>query len=82
MIAQKDAKPLVYISPATVGVDAYRLCLNVPQLQVERDLPETSQAVRQAAEQRTIYLELGYYLSSNLPELAHIPHRQVASAGS
>lgn len=80
MIAQKDAKPLVYISPATVGVDAYRLCLDVPQLQVERDLPEMSQAVRLAAQQ-SIYLELGYYLSSDLPELAHIPHRQVAVVG-
>ena len=37
MIAQEDAKPLAYISPATVGVDAYRLSLNVPQLQVEHD---------------------------------------------
>lgn len=81
MIAQKDAKPLVYISPATVGVDACRLCLNVPQLQVERDLPDTNQAVKQAAEEQTIYLELGYYLSSDLPELAHIPHRQVAVVG-
>lgn len=78
MIAQEDAKPLAYISPATVGVDAYRLSLNVPQLQVEHDLPETSHAIRQAAEQQTIYLELGCYLSLDLPELAKIPHRQVA----
>ncbi len=74
MTAQADSKALLYINPLTVGVDAYRLLLDVPHLQVEADL---SKAV-QVAESKAIYLELGHALSLELPLLDEVGHRKVA----
>lgn len=73
-LEQTRPEPLLYISPLTVGVDAFRLLLDVPQLQIEADL---SKAV-QAAESKTIYLELGHSLSLELPALDEVTHRKVA----
>lgn len=74
MTAQKDLKSLLYINPLTVGVDAYRLLLDVPHLQIETDL---SKAVP-IAESKAIYLELGHHLSLDSPLLAQVPHHRVA----
>lgn len=67
-------EPALYISPATVGVDAHRLQVEMPHLQIETPLPE---AVK-IADQPLIYLELGYHLGLNLPWLAQWPHHRVA----
>ncbi len=74
MAALESHLPLVYVNPLTAGVDAYRLQLDVPHLQIEADL---SMAL-QASEQPTVYLELGYPLSLELPALDEVPHRKVA----
>ncbi len=66
--------PALYIAPATVGVDAHRLQLEMPQLRIETVLPEAVQMV----EQQQIYLEIGHHLSPDLPWLAQFPHRRVA----
>ena len=50
---QSRTELLLYINPLTVGVDASRLLLDVPHLQIEADL---SKAV-QIAESKAIYLE-------------------------
>ncbi len=71
---QVCAESLLYINPLTVGVDASRLLLDVPHLQIEADL---SKAV-QVAESKTIYLELGHPLSLELPSLDEVSHRKVA----
>jgi G3E family GTPase len=72
MIAH-PASPL-YISPLTVGVDASRLLLNVPHLQVETDLSKAVPVI----EQRAVYVELGHHLSLDMPALNQVPHRRVA----
>lgn len=64
----------LYISPVTVGVDACRLRLDVPHLQVEANLARSMLASGNQA----IYLELGYPLSLDIPMLAEVPHHRVA----
>ncbi len=72
------SKPVLYIAPATVGVDAHRLKIELPQLQIETALPE---AVTLAS-QPTIYVELGCHLGLNLPWLEQVAHRRVAIVGA
>ncbi|NJM99988.1 MAG: GTP-binding protein [Phormidesmis sp. RL_2_1] len=74
MTALKGPEPLIYINPLTIGVDAYRLLLDMPHLQIEADL---SKAV-QVAKSKAIYLELPHHLSLELPSLDEVPHRKVA----
>lgn len=74
MAAIDSRQPLIYVNPLTVGVDAYRLQLEVPQLQIEADLS----VALQTAEQPAVYLELGHPLSLELPALEEIPYRKVA----
>ncbi|MGI8936453.1 MAG: GTP-binding protein [Phormidesmis sp.] len=80
MTAQKGSEPLLYINPLTVGVDAYRLLLDVPHLQVETDLSKALPVTESGAvaESGAIYLELGHHLSLDLPLLARVPHHRVA----
>lgn len=79
LLARANAsKPALYIAPATVGVDAHRLKIEMPQLQIETASP----AAVTLAYQSTIYVELGYHLSLDLPWLAQIPHRRVAIVGA
>jgi len=74
MTASNSAQSLVYINPLTVGVDAYLLQQDVPQLHIETDL---FQAI-QTFQGQEIYLELGSLLSLDLPLLDKISHHRVA----
>ncbi len=74
MTAQEGSESLLYVNPMTIGVDAYRLLLDVPSLHIEADLSKAVQMV----ESGSIYLELGHHLSLDLPLLAQVPHRRVA----
>lgn len=74
MTAQEGSESLLYVNPMTIGVDAYRLLLDVPSLHIEADLSKAVQMV----ESEFIYLELGHHLSLDLPLLAQVPHRRVA----
>ncbi|MEL7224200.1 MAG: GTP-binding protein, partial [Cyanobacteria bacterium J06576_12] len=71
---QPVSQPVVYINPLTVGVDAYLLQLDMPQLQIETDL---FQAIEKFQGQ-TIYLELSSLLSLEVPLLDKISHYRVA----
>lgn len=52
LLARANAsKPALYIAPATVGVDAYRLKIEMPQIQIETALP----AALTLADQSTIW---------------------------
>ncbi len=72
------SKPALYTAPATVGVDAHRLKIEMPQIQIETALP----AAVTLADQSTIYVEMGYHLRLDLPWLAQIPHHRVAVVGA
>ncbi|MEL6815741.1 MAG: GTP-binding protein [Cyanobacteria bacterium J06598_3] len=77
MKASSGPQSLVYISPLTVGVDAYLLQQDMPDLHVETDLFQAIQTFRG----QEIYLELGSLLSLDLPLLDKISHYRVAVVG-
>lgn len=74
MTTSNSPQSLVYVNPLTTGIDAHRLLLDVPRLNVETDIAKALQA----SEEQSIYLELGSLLSLDLPWLAGVSHHRVA----
>jgi len=74
MASSDSPQSLVYINPLTVGVDAYLLQQDMPQLQIETDLFQAIEKFRG----QEIYLELSSLLSLEVPLLDKISHYRVA----
>jgi G3E family GTPase len=78
-LAQMPTTPAVYVTPGvgTVPVDATRVAVRFPQVEIFHRQTETELLQRLAAGV-PIYFEVGFQLETDIPLLENRPHRRIA----